>query len=238
MEFQETTTYQQYEIWNNARRAKILITVFWVLIVFNLVAFVSGYFELTLLEEIKNGGFIEEEDATLNDLRQMIVGLIQTGLAITSIIVFLNWFRRAYGNLHRVGTYTPNYEESMAVWSWVIPIIVFFRPVQIMNEIWSETQTRIIALNKNYVSKSGGVVIGIWWFLFILSNFVGKYLLKTAFKDETLDELISSAQVTMISDMMQIIEALLVIFIVTQISNMEAKLSEEVSLAGGKVIHL
>ena len=126
----------------------------------------------------------------------------------------------------------------MSVLSCVNPIIFFFRPLQIMNELWSETQTRIIALNKNYVSKSGGVVIGIWWFLFILSNFVGKYLLKTAFKDETLDELISSAQVTMISDMMQIIEALLVIFIVTQISNMEAKLSEEVSLAGGKVIHL
>ena len=34
---------------------------------------------------------------------QGIIGLLQTGLYIASIVTFLNWFRRAFGNLHRIG---------------------------------------------------------------------------------------------------------------------------------------
>ncbi len=117
----------------------------------------------------------------------------------------------------------------MAVWSWFIPIIVLFRPVQIMNEIWTETQEKIKKYDSNYILKSGGLIIGLWWTLFIISNFIGRYVLKTAFKkDETIEQLIEGSQAILISDIMQIPEALLVILIVFQLSKMELKLAEEV----------
>lgn len=224
------------EIKDNSKRAKTLLTVFWILISFALLGVLSDYNELQILKSIQNGYYVSEEKANLSDLFQVILGIIQFGLFITSAVVFLNWFRRAYGNLHRIGITYIRHKESMAVWTWFIPIIWFYRPVQIMYEIWTETQEKIKKFDSSYVLKSGGLLIGLWWALFIISNFIGRYILKTAFKQDTIDQIIESSQAILISDIMLIPEALLVIIIVQKISKMESKLVDEVIKSGGKVI--
>ena len=225
------------EIKDNSKRAKNLIIIFWILTGVTAIGIISGYFELELLKNAQLGEFIDENEANASDLRQGIIGLLQTGLYITSIVLFLNWFRRAYGNLHRLGINYLKHKESMAVWFWFIPILFLFRPVQIMNEIWTQTQEKIKKYNSSYLMKSGGLIIGTWWTLFILSNFVGRYVLKTVFKDDTVEQLIEGSQAMMISDIMQIPEALLVILIVFQLSKMETKLAEEVKKSGGNIVY-
>jgi|TARA_B110000967_G_C18829663_1_gene533347 hypothetical protein len=219
---------KRIEIKDNSKRAKTLLTVFWVLTGLTLVGLLAGYNKLQILKNAQIGEYVSEEEANLSDLLQGIIGLIQLGLYIVSVVVFLNWFRRAYGNLHRAGITYIEHKESMAVWTWFIPIIWFYRPVQIMNEIWTETQEKIKKLNSTYVMKSGGLIIGLWWSLFIISNFIGKYVLKTAFKEDTIEQLIESTEATLISDILQVPEALLVILIVHKLSKMESKLAYEV----------
>ncbi len=225
------------EIWDNSKRAKNLMIVFWILTGLTVIGIISGYLELELLKNAQQGMFIDEGEANSNDIRQMIIGLLQTGIFIASAVLFLNWFRRAYGNLHRLGINYLKHKESMAVWSWFIPIIVLFRPVQIMNEIWTETQEKIKKFDTTYSVKRGGFTIGLWWALFIISNFIGRYVLKTAFKDETIEQLIEGSQAMLVSDVMQIPEALLVILIVFQLSKMESKLALEVKNSGGNVVY-
>lgn len=226
------------EIWDNAGRAKNLKIVFWLLILVTFFAVLSGYFELELLTSIQEGYYILDGEAEANDLRQGIIGITQTILYIISIVVFLNWFRRAYGNLHRLyGRHYLKHKESMALWFWFIPILWFFRPVQIMNEIWKETQHRIKHYDPAYLIKSGGLIIGLWWTLFILSNFIGRYVFKTTWNAETLEEFIQSAEATFFSDIMNIPEALLVILIVTQLSHFESRLKEEVIKTGGTIVY-
>lgn len=228
---------EKLEIWDNSKRAKIVMIIFWILTGLTVIGIVSGYFELEILKNAQQGEFISDEEANASDIRQMIIGLLQTGLYIASIVVFLNWFRRAYGNLHRIGITYLKHKESMAVWSWFIPIIFLFRPVQIMNEIWTETQEKIKKYDSNYNLKSRGLIIGLWWTLFIISNFIGRYVLKTAFKDETIEQLIEGSQAILVSDIMQIPEALLVLLIVFQLSKMELKLAEEVKKSGGNIVY-
>ncbi len=228
---------EKLEIWDNSKRAKTVMIIFWILTGLTVIGIVSGYFELEILKNAQQGEFISDKEANANDIRQMIIGLLQTGVYIASIVVFLNWFRRAYGNLHRIGITYLKHKESMAVWSWFIPIIVLFRPVQIMNEIWTETQEKIKKYDSNYNIKSGGLIIGLWWTLFIISNFIGRYVLKTAFKGETIEQLIEGSQAILISDIIQVPEALLVILIVFQLSKMELKLTEEVKKYGGKIVY-
>jgi len=224
------------ELWDNSKRAKTVITVFWVLILFLVIGIISGYYELELLKNAQLGEFVDESTASASDLRQMIIGLLQTGLTIVSIIVFLNWFRRAYGNLHRLGITYLKHDESMAVWSWFIPIIFLFRPVQIMKEIWAETKQGIQEYNSNDSLSSGGFIIGLWWALFITSNFIGKYVLQVAFKEDTIAQMIEGSQAVFIFDVLQIPEALLVILIITRLSKMESKLAKEVQKNGGHIV--
>jgi hypothetical protein len=224
------------ELWDNSKRAKTVITVFWVLILFLVIGIISGYYELELLKNAQLGVSVDESTASASDLRQMIIGLLQTGLTIVSIIVFLNWFRRAYGNLHRLGITYLKHDESMAVWSWFIPIIFLFRPVQIMKEIWAETKQGIQEYNSNDSLSSGGFIIGLWWALFITSNFIGKYVLQVAFKEDTIAQMIEGSQAVFIFDVLQISEALLVILIITRLSKMESKLAKEVQKNGGHIV--
>lgn len=225
------------EIWDNSKRAKSLMITFWTLTGLTVIGIISGYYELELLKSAQFGGYVDESEANANDLRQGLIGILQFGIYIVSIVLFLNWFRRAYGNLHRLGIGYLKHSETMAVWAWFIPIIVLFRPVQIMNEIWKETQEQIKKLDPAYILKNGGLIIGIWWALFIISTFIGRYVLKTAFKQDTIEQLIEGSQAMMISDIMQIPEALLVILIVFQISKMEIKLTEEVKKSGGNILY-
>jgi hypothetical protein len=227
---------KKIEVKDNSKRAKTLLTVFWILTGLILVGLLTGYNELQLLKNAQIGEFVSDEEANQSDLLQGIIGLIQSGLYIASVVVFLNWFRRAYGNLHRAGITYIKHKETMAVWTWFIPIIWFYRPVQIMNEIWKETQVKIKQFDPTYVMKNGELIIGLWWAFFIISNFIGRYVLKTAFKQDTIEQLIESSQVTLISDIMQIPEGLLVILIVYRLSKMETKLANEVKKSGGNVV--
>lgn len=94
---------ENIEIWDNSKRAKNLIIVFWILIGLNAIGIISGYLELEILKNLQLGILVDDSTANANDMRQMVIGLLQTGLFIASIVVFLNWFRRSYGNLHRLG---------------------------------------------------------------------------------------------------------------------------------------
>lgn len=224
------------EIWSNQKRANTLIIVFWIIVGIDVLALMSGYLELELLKEIKEGGIIDEDRANSSDLRQGVIGLLQTGIFIVSIIVFLNWFRRAYGNLHRIGIKNLKHSESWAVWSFFIPIIFLFRPVQIMSEIWRETQRKIKSYNTVYSIKKEDFIIGAWWTFFLFSNFVGKYVLKVAFKDETIEQLIEGSRAVLISDFIQIPEAIFVILIVRQLSKIELTLANTIKDNGGVIV--
>ena len=228
---------KEIEIWDNSRRAKAVLYVFWALTGVTILGIVSGYWELQLLEKVQLSGFVDENEANASDLRQGVISLAQMGLYVASAVVFLRWFRRAYGNLHRIGINHLEHSESMALWSWFIPIIFLFRPVQIMNEIWDETQEKIKKYDASYTAKKGGGIILSWWILFLISHFVGRYLLKTAFEQDTIDQLIESSQAALLSDILQIPEAILVMVIVYKLSQMETKLADEVENAGGRVVY-
>ncbi len=228
---------KKIEIKDNSKRAKILLTVFGVLIVLNSVGLLIGYNEMQILKKAQIGEYVSEEAENLSELLQGIIGLVQFGLYISSVVVFLNWFRRAYGNLHRADITYINHRETMAVWAWFIPIVSFYRPVQMMNEIWTETQETIKNFDTTYVTKKGGIIIGLWWALFIISNFIGWYVFQTIKKQDTIEQMIKSSEANLISDFIQIPEACLVIFIVHKLSKMEYKLADEVKKSGGNIIY-
>lgn len=225
-----------YEVWDNSKRARIVQVVFWIMIGFTFVSIASNYLELDLLLRIQEGELVDEATANASDQRQGVIGILQTILTVISAVVFLNWFRRAYGNLHRVDAENLHQKESMSVWVWFIPILSLYEPVKIMKSIWTETQKSIQRFNPAFVLKNGTLAIGVWWTLFLLSNFIGRYILKTTFKDDTIEDYINSSRALLVSDIMQVPEALILIYLVYYISITENQLAEEVTNAGGRVV--
>ena len=212
---------------DNSRRARTLILVFWIFIAITVIAVISDYLELQLLKRIMFGALVTEETTEANDLRQGVMGILQTGIYIATVIVFLLWFGRAYANLGRLGV-RLQHKRGMAFYAWIIPFACLFWPVQIMKEIWSKTQGVIRKKDPFYIISSGSLAIGFWWLLFVFSNFIGKYVISTSWNSETIEDYIRSTEAYLVSDLLQIPEALLVIFIVSRVSGMENRMLEEV----------
>ena len=223
-------------IWDNSGRSKIVIAVFIFYILFTSAFLVFNHFQLEILRSALSGVVFTEEEATAFETKTIIFTVAFLICYVITVVVFLNWFRRAYGNLHRVGLEKMEHEESMAAWAWFIPVIFIFRPVQITSEIWAKTQNVIKSYNSNYSIRNGSLLIGFWWALFIFSQIMGQVSFRLSLKEETLEEILRGYEISLWTDALSIPEAILLILVVYYTSRLEATMAQEVIANGGQVI--
>lgn len=84
----------------NVQRATSAIVMVLIIMLLDMVSGLSSYFQLGLLHELKNGVSVTDSAIEANDTREQIIGLIYILALLTSAIFFIQWFRRAYYNLH------------------------------------------------------------------------------------------------------------------------------------------
>jgi hypothetical protein len=217
----------------NEKRAKNAIILIWIMLAFDIISFISGYFQYNLLQSAANGVEISIETANSNDLREQIIGITNLIVFFISAITFILWFRRAYYNLHLKLSFL-SYREEWAVYAWFIPFISLYRPHQIMKELYHET--------KRYLTKKGlgldltlsSHILGLWWALWIINNFVGQFILRYSLKAETLDQISTVTIASMISNVIGIPLSLITIKVIRDYSKMEQYLckAEDIEAIG------
>ncbi|NPA45519.1 MAG: DUF4328 domain-containing protein, partial [Chlorobi bacterium] len=206
----------------NKERADIAIKLIWLVMLIEIISATSSFFQYRLLMKISKGEIISVQVANANDTREQIVAIVYLIVFFISGITFIKWFRRAYYNLG-VRTKT-NYTEGWAAGAWFVPIISLFRPVQIMNELWDKT-SKLISEKTNTPTTSRPVIIGIWWALWILSHFIGRYVLKLGMKAETIDDYINSTVGDMVISILGIPLAIITVLIINSYSKKEEELA-------------
>lgn len=75
-------------------------------------------------------------------------------------ICFFFWFIRAYKNAYALKYPGLKYAPAWTIWGFFIPVFDFFRPYQMMGQLWDK-------VNSN---KYGRVVLDLWWGLWITSE--------------------------------------------------------------------
>lgn len=211
---------------DNSQRSRIVIGVFYAICIINIVASISIYFQILMLKQIQMGVIPGDEEISMNDTRQQIISIIQSLIYLTSTVLFLNWLRRAYGNIKRIGENTE-YAETMAIWSFVIPFINLFRPYTITNEIAEKTNSKLKEINSDFSSASNFSFVGLWWGLFLLSNLLGRFVLKSVFQEETVEHFIFSSEVMLVSNLFDILTAIVTLVMIKRISITEIHLFEK-----------
>ena len=203
----------------NGQRAKNAITLIWIIFSLEIVSFISGYFQYDLLKSAASGASITPLDATLNDMREQIIGVLYLIVYIISTVTFIKWFRRAYFNLHLRVDYLLH-TEGWAAGSWFVPVISLFRPYQIMKELYEESSELLEkkGINDNDLSTR---YLGWWWALWIVSSIVGQFVLRYTMNAESIDELIFSTTSSMFQNILNIPLALLAIKVIKDYSKVE-----------------
>jgi hypothetical protein len=209
----------------NGQRAKNAITLIWIVLALEIVSLISGYFQYDLLQTAANGGEISTETATANDTREQIIGIIYLIAFVISAVTFIQWFRRAYYNLHlRVNHLSQT--EGWAAGSWFVPIVNLYRPYQIMKELYQETKELLtkkgLSINENFTTGS----LGWWWTLWIINNIIGQFVFRYSMKAESIDELTISTVASMVGNVVGIPLALITVKVIKDYSNVELLLRE------------
>ncbi len=94
----------------------------------------------------------------------------------------------------------------------------------LMREMWKKTTRLIKAEDSNYLD-SNTTVIGIWWILWIVSIYIGNYVLKSIFKEQTIETLMSSTIADMVMSILGIPLAIVTVTIIKNYSSKEKKIS-------------
>ena len=156
------------------------------------------------------------------------VGFIRLVAYISTIIYFLQWFRRAYSNLHIVGAKLL-FPEGWAAGAWFIPFLNLVRPYRIMREVWIETQL----MGREPSEKRQALpltLVNLWWALWLLASLPAQYSISTHFDEMMagkvpaftgMDHLAQAA-----SNFMLVTAGLLLIRIIRKVSVWEVELHD------------
>jgi len=209
----------------NDQRARIAVILIFIMFLMDIISGISGYFQYELLQIASEGGMISDEEANANDEREQIVGVIYLIIYIISGITFIQWFRRAYFNLHLKVDHL-SHTEGWAAGAWFVPIVGLYRPYQIMKELYEETKSLLIAKGVSIKDPFTTDLLGIWWALWVINSLLGQFTFRYSNSAETIDELITVTVASMVSNLIGIPLALIAIKVVKDYAKVEPLLFE------------
>lgn len=150
----------------------------------------------------------------------MLFGIFTIIMFIVAIINFLNWFRRAYYNLHLFSAKKLSFDEDMAVWSFMIPILNLVRPFTIATEIYDGNHAKACELLDEKLPKNDSI-ISIWWMLFvILGIFIS--ILSNLGGEDNIQELVQSMLFLGIAELLGVPRLIAAIYMVKEVSKVES----------------
>ncbi len=198
---------------NNEQRAKNAILLLGIVIAVEILAFLSGYFQLILLQSVASGDNVTIETAELNDLRELIMAILSLIVLVISGITFIMWFRRAYFNLHLFVSYLK-YDEGWASGSWFVPFINLYRPYKIMKELFVETKLILLKNNIELKANLSSLIVEFWWIFWILSGLFGQIIYRVLSNTDNLETIITVSKFDLGLNIFTIISALIAIKVV------------------------
>lgn len=211
---------------DNSIRSKNLLLILKIYLTFSCIYIAFNFYAYDIYYRIINGyRYDYDEYNNLIYLNAFFI-LIALIFLILIIILFLNWYRRAYGNLIRLKINQTSYSEKMALWFWFIPIINIFKPYEIMKDIAFSTQNKILEINSELDVKSHHLILRIWWVLFIITNSILILLRFLAYGSKDRDEILSYANLELYISCIDVVKIYFFILVVKIISKNEETLKQ------------
>jgi Domain of unknown function (DUF4328) len=210
----------------NEQRAKTAKILIWIVLAMEILMLISDFLEYQLLSNASAGGIISPESATANDLRQQIIAIVFLIVYITSVVTFINWFRRAYYNLH---TQISNlrFDEGWAAGAWFVPFVNLVRPYQIMKELYEETEHLLAERGENHNPQNSTALLSGWWALWIIVGLIGNFILRYSLNADEIEELMVVSVASIISSIVSIPLSLSAVEVIGRYAKMEALLYNE-----------
>lgn len=222
---EKVTDFKNLYLKPNEQRAKITITLIWILIVVQIISMISAVMQFKLLNSASNGGQISYIAATANDMREKVIAIAYLIVYIIYGISFIMWFRRAYFNLHLKVDHL-SFSEGWAAGCWFVPFINLYRPYQIMKELYEKTRSFLMNRDETVQIDLNITIVGIWWVLFIINAFIGQFVFRFSQNVVTLSDIKVITIISILNDVISLVLSIITIKIIKDYSKVEGSLAD------------
>ncbi|MBC8756620.1 DUF4328 domain-containing protein [Kordia sp. YSTF-M3] len=212
------------EIKDNSQRSKDITMVFYTFIAIDIIAILLIIYQSYVLQSY-------EEDPTnmstieLLDIVVPVMRIVQFVIHIVSIVFFVRWFKRAYGNLIR--KHQPmEYSENGSAWGFFIPIVSLYRPITTAKEIYLKTQYAIREYNSNLKVDTDTSFIVIWWIFMIFNNMFSSYSSRKYDNAFDIASFVDANAYAIISDVIDVVGIVLALYVIYKITKVETLLRD------------
>jgi ABC-type Fe3+ transport system permease subunit len=197
-----------------ARRALWARLALVVVIAVDVVAVLSDLREISLLDRFETD-LPTEEELEESDRRQVTVAIAQTVVFFVAAFFFIRWLHRAYKNIPLFGAQYPRFSTATAIWSWFVPILNWWRPKQVINDVWRASDPEAPPdQGSGWQERSPPLLYGVWWFFWVVLNLVYNADLRYYLRADTLEELQNSARLTLFADLLSVVGGVLALLVV------------------------
>jgi hypothetical protein len=153
-------------------------------------------------------GTLSEADATLFDSTFAAMGLIQLGLYVAGAISFLAWLSRSVDNVPRLTGGKPKFTPRWAIAWWFVPFANLVMPHQVVADLYRRMAPR---------QRVATAFVGTWWIVWIIGSITSNVAGRLWTVGTDLADLTFALQLFAISDLADLMAAVLVIWIILRI---------------------
>ncbi len=200
------------------RRATLAVGVLVVVIIIDLLAVLADLGQLSAANRLIGGERVPFAELDSVDNHVVQTGLMQTVSLVVAVITFLLWYSRAYRNVIAMGIRAPRYGTRWAVWYWFIPIVLLFRPKQVVNDIYRGSDPAMPYGDPGFASRPISGLLNWWWAGWIASGILDRAAGSSAIEANTSSEFATQAKIFIASDLFDAVVAILAILVIRKIT--------------------
>jgi len=191
-------------------RGRIAMICMWLVIFSCGASILTNIFLQDYIIDVYSTPSYEDEDITGEDV------------ILFSFIAFLMWFYRARCNLDRARLTGFKYTPKWTIISFFIPLVNIYRPLQIMQELWSGSKFLSRTTNaESWQKVQPGKLVSLWWGMtmltFVMDRVVGYFWRQS----DTPGSFLSSLYITILADVVNIVAAYIAIKLIQEVTDLQ-----------------
>ncbi|MFF0575416.1 DUF4328 domain-containing protein [Streptosporangium saharense] len=166
------------------------------------------------------------ETLTANDTWYVLAGLTQLAVYVLTGVMFVVWLYRARCNAEAITPIPHRRSRGLVVFSWVIPIVNLWYPLQIVDDVWATSSPRNLppdlgseALNRAPRSP----LVRFWWLLWLVTTFGSMLFQRAAARDDSLEAIVATARVDIWFAAPYVVSAVLAVLVVMNITTAQER---------------
>ncbi|WP_433216177.1 DUF4328 domain-containing protein [Microtetraspora malaysiensis] len=148
-------------------------------------------------------------------------GLVEITVYVATAVMFLIWLFRARTNAEVLSPWPHRRARPWLIFGWFVPIVGWWFPKQIVDDIWTSSKTGALAETGNFATARRSGLIWAWWLAWLVTAWVTKLVGRKYVNVEELPDLRNAAVFDIVGNALSIGVAALAVAVVLAITRLQ-----------------